>query len=141
MHLKRTAERARGASGGVRLVPRRLAPRDPAVAAGADLAAGHDQLQAPQVRVLLPQHEPSHLPPATPSLNINNAPLLAAAPVHDAAVVPVELRCRHPHLPHRVHAAHPAYRFFPSHRHRRRVLLHYVLRPQNLLLINRNYQQ
>lgn len=129
-HLERTAERARGAAGGVRLVPRRLAPRDLAVAAGADLAAGHDELQAPQLRLLLPQHEPADL-----AAGALAALLPAAVPVSGAAsaaaaamavgVAAVQLRSRHPHLTHRVHALHLVQSPLPARR--RDVLLHDVL--------------
>lgn len=121
-HLEGTAERARGAAGGVRLVPRRLAPRHLAVAAGADLAAGHDELQGPQLRLLLPQHEPADLAAAALA-----ALLPAAVPVSSGAVgvAAVELRSRHPHLAHRVHALHLVQR--PLAARRRDVLLHDVL--------------
>lgn len=110
-------------------MPRRLPPRDLAVAAGADLAAGHDELQAPQLRLLLPQHEPADLAAAALA-----ALLPAAVPVAGAsavAVAAVELRGGHPHLAHRVHAGHLVQRPFPARR--RDVLLHDVLRRRRLL--------
>jgi hypothetical protein len=132
-HLERTAERARGTAGCVRLVPRRLAPRHLAVAAGADLAAGHDELQAPQLRLLLPQHEPADLAAAAAL-----AALLPAAvvPVPGASAVAVgvaavQLRGRHPHLAHRVHALNLVQRPLPARR--RYVLLHDVLGGGRLL--------
>lgn len=95
-----------------------LAPADLAIAASANLEAGDDKLQEPEVRVLLPQHE---------------APDLAISSRVDAAVGLAHLRPDHLHLAHRVHAAHRVQRPLPARG--RYVLLDYVLGGRSLLRI------
>jgi hypothetical protein len=120
-------------------VPRRLPPRDFAVAAGADLAAGHHELQAPELRLLLPQHEPADLAAAAALAALLPAAVpvagtSASAAAAAVAVSAVELGGGHPHLAHRVHARHLVQRPFPARR--RDVLLHDVLRRRRLLEVS-----
>jgi hypothetical protein len=78
-----------------------LAPRDLAVAAGAHLVAGHDELELeePDLGCLLPEHEASDL--------------AAALRGGDRLVAEMELGRAHPHPPHGVHDAHPLQRRLP----------------------------
>ncbi|BAS74480.1 Os01g0763850, partial [Oryza sativa Japonica Group] len=111
------AEGAGRAAGGVGVLGGGLAPGDLAVAAGAHLVAGHDELEVPDLGALLPEHEP--------------ADLGAALRGGHVLVAEVELRRAHPHLSHGVHALQPLQRRLPARR--RDVLLHDVLGRRRLL--------
>jgi hypothetical protein len=117
VYLEGAAEGAWRAAGGVGLLGGGLAPRDLAVAAGAHLVAGHDELEEPDLGGLLPEHEA--------------ADLGAALRGGDGLVAEVELGRAHPHLAHGVHAAHPLQRRLPARR--RNVLLDDVLGRRRLL--------
>lgn len=116
-YLEGATEGSWRAAGDVGLFGGGLAPGDLAVAAGAHLVAGHDELEEPDLGGLLPEHEA--------------ADLGAALRGGDGLVAEVELGRAHPHLPHGVHAPHPLQRRLPSRR--RDVLLDDVLGRRRLL--------
>lgn len=101
-----------------------LAPGEFAVAAGAHLAAGHDQLEEPELRGLLPQDETSDLAGAVLGCG-------GCGNGGGAVVAHVEFRSSHPHLAHRVHALHRRQHRLPAGG--RYVLLENVLRRRCLL--------
>lgn len=89
-YLKEAPEGSWRASGGLGRLRGGLTPRHLAIATGAHLATGDNQLKEPQVRVLLPQHKSTHF---TIVLRVR------------AVAALVDVRRHHLHLPHRVHAA------------------------------------
>lgn len=96
---------------------RGLVPPDLAIATGADLEAGDNELQVPEVGVLLPQHETSDL---------------GVSPRPHAAVSLAHFRPDHLNLPYRIHAVHCIQHALAARG--RHVLLDYVLCRRSFLV-------
>ena len=123
-YLEEATEGSWGTFISVGRLRRRLIPSNLAITACTNLKPRNNELEVPQIRVLLPQHEPAELLRVLLHVDDGRAILVALAAL-------VKLRRADPHRPRHAHAVHRVQRRLPARC--RHVLLHYVFGRGGLL--------